>query len=468
MNLKYYASIITGFIETLLFGGLIYGWSGLNYILTREGYFGSSCNASSNSSENVQAGCPDQEYNLELVFTLSVSLSFGLSIANGLILDNFGIWAVRTISSLLLVFSCIVIAFSTPATSYVLYPSMILIGVSGVGLYLTNLETANLLPKWRGVIVSLINGAVVAGIVVFTLAKTAYENEITIKEIFLFLAFLGFFTFIRTFFLMPKILIPHELPEHYYYGIKECCNKKSFDSETELLLVDSANQNEEEVDEKKEEKRLKTYVSTSIYLLGVYSFSIQELRVNFLVESMNAWLTKLLHHNTASVSTFLSAFGYTQISALIFSPIFGVLFDFTQKYYNKKGNLTAKQAALKSLSINCLICSSSTIMYSILTLIPLGNLQYISFILAVISNALVSANISLLVIQCFPMEYIGTLLGISVLLCAVVASFQYPFYYVAVHYFDGSFFAVDIFMLFLAVTTLAHPYNLYRCSKSAE
>ena len=470
MIVKYYATIITGFVETLLFGGIIYGWSAINYVFTREGYFSSSCNMSFNRSvtaENV-LGCPNQQYNLELVFTLSVSLSFGLSIANGLILDYFGIWVLRTLSSVLLIFSCLTVAFSSPAISWVLYPSIILIGVSGVGLYLTNIETANLLPRRRGVVVNFINGAVVAGIVVFTVAKTAYQHGATVKQIFLFLSVLAFFTILRTYFLMPKILVPHEIPEGYNYGIQECCNQKNFVSESEMQqLVESSGGVEDEISGKSEQntETLKSFVSTSIYILGVFSFSIQELRINFLVESMNAWLGILSKDNTFLTSSFLSAFGYIQISALIFSPVTGALFDFVFSYFNEKSNLSSKQATLKALSLNCFICSLSTIIYSVLTLIPIANLQYVTFMLAVLSNLLVTANLSLLVIQCFPMEHIGTLFGIAVLICAIVSTLQYPLYYVAVHYFENNFTFVNIIVLLLALLTLAHPANLYRRSK---
>ena len=45
--------------------------------------------------------------------------------------------------------------------------------------------------------------------------------------------FLGVLAFTRTFFLMPKRIIPHTLPNNYYYDIEECCLQSSTENENE-------------------------------------------------------------------------------------------------------------------------------------------------------------------------------------------------------------------------------------------
>ena len=125
----------------------------------------------------------------------------------GLILDHFGTWSVRTLASIFSILSSLMVAFSYQEISWILYPAFILIAISGTGIYTSNIQVANLYPRFRGLIVNLINGALIAGNVVGTDAKSAYQNGISLKAIFLFLAI----------FLMPKRVIPHTttLPSNY-------------------------------------------------------------------------------------------------------------------------------------------------------------------------------------------------------------------------------------------------------------
>ena len=166
--------------------------------------------------------------------------------------------------------SSLIVAFSYKEISWILYSAFILISASGIGIYTSNGQVGNLYPRYRGLIVNLINGALIASNFVGTVAKSAYQNGISLKAIFLFLVFLGVLAFIRTFFLMPKRVIPHTLSNNYYYGIKECCLQSLTENENEYLLDDTESAvTANEDNNKMPELSLKSFILTSIYLLAV-------------------------------------------------------------------------------------------------------------------------------------------------------------------------------------------------------
>ena len=89
------------------------------------------------------------------------------------------------------------VAFSYQEISWILYLAFILFSASEIGIYRSNVQVGNLYPRYRGLIVNLINGAFITNIFVETVAKSAYQNGISLKAIFLFFAFLGVLTFMR-------------------------------------------------------------------------------------------------------------------------------------------------------------------------------------------------------------------------------------------------------------------------------
>ena len=156
-----------------------------------------------------------QQYNLELVYTLAANIGLMSGIVWGLILGRFGTWTLRAISCIMFTSSSLMVAFSYQEISWILYSAFILISASGIGIYTSNGQVGNLYPRFRGLIVNLINGAFIASLSVGTVAKSAYQNGILLKTKFLFLAFLGVLAFVRTFFKIQNRVISHILSNNY-------------------------------------------------------------------------------------------------------------------------------------------------------------------------------------------------------------------------------------------------------------
>ena len=473
MIVKKSLTVITGLIETMAISSIVFNWSSMDYMLTSEGYFASGCNVTNVTSSKKNSGsfiCHSQQYILNLIYTLALFIATVATLGAGLIFDRFGTRFLRNLSTVVFMGSCCAVAFSTTETAWILFPALICLGCSGPFFYLTNVQTSNLFPKLRGTIINLLNGAGNASLAVTTLMKYAYDQGVSLKAIFIFLAFLGVLLILRTYFLLPKILIPYDVPENFNYGVTVECQAKQEESPENQPLVQEEQTLDAGINSKNTPSTvsLKSSVFSSIMILGTLSYALQSLRFAFYAEAFDSWLTYLLPHNSALVSFNISAFGYIQLSSLVLAPLNGAVYDLLYHYFQNRGALSFRQAKTKSLSVLCLICSSSTIIYSIFTLIDVIDLQYVSYIFVTMSDTFQSANISLLIIQLFPMAQFGTLYGISGVCTAIIMTMQYPLFYVGVHYFDGNFLVVNIIALLFSVATLAHPSNLYRKSRQED
>ena len=460
-------TVSTGILETLCVGDAIFGWSAMNYILTKNGYFGSECHANSSSRNHSQSSplniCPSQQYQLELVFTLSVVLSSAASIVGGILLDRYGTLFVRNLSVIMFAISCLSIAFSKPKTAWILYPSMIGFATSGFFLYITNIQTANFFPHFRGTIVNLINGALAASLVMFALAKSAYENGISLMAIYISMAFLSLPMLMRSYFLMPKMIVPYNVPNNFRYGLEETCCPKETSSEDEHLLQETLNsENADNTDENSmADMTLKTCLMNVFYILGALTLVIQWLRVNFFLESINVWLHYMLPHKPNVVIKDISIFGYIQLIAFLQAPLNGAIFDAIYCYYCQKQTISTLEAKYKGMAAIFLVSCLASTAYSIFTLINSPMLQYATFVFVITGDVFPPANLSLLLIQCFPMKYFGTLYSGAVLAVAVVTTLQYPLFYIGIHYFGGNFFVVNTILLVLVIATIAEPIILY-------
>ena len=449
----------------------------MDYVLIQEGYFSDNCNLTTGNRTSVSQRCPSQEYNLELVYTLSVVLSAVFSVIGGVIMDRFGTMVFRNLSTFLFVASCVAVAFSTPQISWILYPAMIILASSGIFLYISAPQTANLFPRFRGTIINLIYGTVAASAIIFAIVKAAFEAGISVKAIFLFIAFIvGVLLLLRTHFLMPKMLIPYDVPEDFVYGIAEYCKSENFatedQSEEQARLLNHNSVSRSSIDDESEEfdaeknssnlSSLKTSILTSTYILGTIFSLVQWFRDSFFIESMNAWLRYMIPHNSSLVGFDVSFFGYVELTSLCFSPLIGAIYDLTVHHFEHTQKLSSSQANLKSLIIVCVVAYFASLSYSVFVLIDCPKLQYATFVLSIFANCFTCSNLSLLLMQFFPMERYGTLYGLATCLIGFMIAMQYPLFYIAIRYFEGNFFVVNVVVLILLIVTLAHPINLYR------
>ena len=464
MNIKNYITVATSVLECFYCSGVIYGWSAFDYILTEEGYFTQSCsNDTSLNNTNLKTAkivCASQRYYMGLVFTVAVVISSVLSPIGGFVMDHFGIWVLRSISSIMYIASCLAIALSTPQSSWIILFAMTGLATSEHYIYPTNLQTANLFPKYRATVNALLTAAFTTSVIAFTIVKLAYQSGFAIKHIFLFMAFLGLIMLLRTYFFLPKHVIPYDIPKDYTYGVQECFPKsKNHGESLQLLQPPKATENDIS-------RSLKSCIFDSMYILGTFTLIIQWVGMDVYIEALYSFLTYIVGSENYLVKFDINIFGYLHITAFVFAPINGLLFDYLLKYYEAKPSMTSLQARKRSLSILCLISSCLSIAFSIFALILNAQLQYATFILLVMATVFSAANFTLLLVQTFPMSLLGSLFSITLAVYAIGVALQYGLYYIGIHIFNGNFFVMNVVSLVLCIATLLHPFNLYRKSLS--
>ena len=211
---------------------------------------------------------------------------------------------------------------------------------------------------------------------------------------------------------------------------------------------------------------LKSCVFSSLYLLATFTSVIQLVRVDVYIESLNSFLHNLLGNDTQLLKYDVGIFGYFHISAFIFVPMHGLIFDFLLRYYEMSPYLTSMQARKRSLSVMYLISSCISIICSIFALILNAKLQYATFLLIVMQTVFACANISLLLVQLFPMQHFGSLYGLVYAIYAIGIALQYGLYFVEIMFLQNNFFFINALFLVLCIATLFHPIDLYRKSLS--
>ena len=108
-DVQRYAAFGLGIAELLFYGGLVYGWSTLVFVLKAEGYYSNLCKnetidtmkdtipptSSGDNSNTESLTCSQQDTILNLVFTVGTFSLQGVVFCIGLLFDYFGTRFIR-------------------------------------------------------------------------------------------------------------------------------------------------------------------------------------------------------------------------------------------------------------------------------------------------------------------------------------------------------------------------------------
>ena len=99
----------------------------------------------------------------------------------------------------------------TPETSYMMYIGMPFLVCGGMGILVTNIQVANLFPSARGMVITFLNGLYGSSAGIFVLFKLIQPYGFPPQTIFTVYTLLSLGCFVRTFSLMPKMMIPYNV-----------------------------------------------------------------------------------------------------------------------------------------------------------------------------------------------------------------------------------------------------------------
>ncbi|XP_066107638.1 equilibrative nucleobase transporter 1 [Saccopteryx bilineata] len=469
------ATLLTGLLECLGFAGVLFGWASLVFVFKAEHYFEDLCeqNATLMGNATDQDDCKAQDERFSLIFTLASFMNNFMTFPTGYIFDRFKTTVARLIAILLYTSATLIIAFISADSALLLFLAMPMLTVGGILFLITNLQIGNLFGKHRSTIITLYNGAFDSSSAVFLIVKLLYEQGISLKASFIFLSVCSAWHVGRTFLLMPRGHIPYPLPPNYSYGL---CSRNSSSREkkktpaSEKLDLQSQEflSPAEEIPGSGRPEEPRSFRSSALsrrFAWHVVWLSVIQLWHYLFIGTLNSLLTNLASGDKALVSSYTNAFAITQFFGVLCAPWNGMLMDRLKQKYQKEARETGSSAlaaalssAVPSLALTSLLCLG----FALCASVPILPLQYVTFILQVISRSFLYGGNAAFLTLAFPSEHFGKLFGLVMALSAIVSLLQFPIFTLIKGPLQNDPFYVNVMLVLVTLLTFVHPFLLYR------
>ncbi|XP_019939369.2 equilibrative nucleobase transporter 1-like [Paralichthys olivaceus] len=466
-RLRYRLTLATGMLECLCFAGVVFGYASLVFVLKEEGYFSHLCDTVPGTNGTLNStDCSRQDERFSLVFTIASFLN-NFNIVNGYLFDRFGTMVTRLLGICLYTTGTLLVAFSSAAFSELLFPALPCIAMGGILLLLTNMQVGNLFPVHRSTIITLYNGAFDSSSAVFLIIKVLYEQGICLRSSFLVMSICSIIHLLRTFLLMPRTHIPHPLPQYYTYGLN-CGKANTYNVEQfEKMRANTppAVEDGTEAQDSAKVTSFRSCVLSWFFLWHLLWLSIMQLRHYLFIGTLNPMLNRLANNDPDLVSQYTNAFAMTQVCGVLCAPWNGLIMD------RHKGKPLApgeseQEVDLRSSSLSLFLTSLQCLLFSVCATIPLLHLQYLTFVLQVLSRSFLYGGNAAFISIAFPACHFGKLYGLVMSMSAVVSLLQYPCFALVTGTLDGDSFYVDIALTFLTLLVFIHPlYVFIHCRK---
>lgn len=480
---KRLATLFTGLLECMGFAGVVFGWASLVFVLKQEKYFADLCTTDNSTSSNStgEPDCSAQDERFSLIFTIASFLNNFMTLPNGFIFDYFGTMVTRLIGIFLYTVATILIAFSTAASAWLLFPALSLLATGGILFVMTNMQVGNLFGQHRSTIITLYNGAFDSSSAVFLLIKVLYEQGLTLMTMFVCISACSIWHLVRTFFLMPRTHIPYPVPQDYTYGIT--CQKSASYS---LSVMTPSSQDgvrrrsgdhvkAEEAD--KGQKSLIDRAATPelpvasfrscacswLFVWHLVWLSVMQLRHYLFIGTLNPMLTHLSKGDQHKISMYTNAFAFTQLCGVLCAPWNGILMDRHKRGKKNEGSTQASNtlADLRSVVLSLALTAGQCVLFSICASIPILPVQYATFIIQVVNRSFLYGGNAAFIAMAFPLAHFGKLYGLVMALSALVSILQYPCFALVKDVLHGDPFYVNIGLIIFVLLAFIHPVNVF-------
>ncbi|XP_059202485.1 equilibrative nucleobase transporter 1-like [Centropristis striata] len=455
-------TLITGLLECLIFAGVVFGWASLVFVLKKENYFSFLCVNITGVNATRDLDCSGQDEQFSLVFTIASFLFTFLTLPNGFIFDRFG----TTVSRLFAIFLCtigtLMVAFSTAASSNLLFPALALLAAGDSFFQMTNMQVGNLFGSHRSTIITLYNGAVDSSAALFLVIKLLHESGISFRSSFFFLSACSVIHLLRTIFLMPRGHIPYPLPDDYTYGVT-CGKSKTLSLEQRAANGDTQ-KTAEEIPLKdvrvKQEKSFRECVMSRLFWLHVLWLSVMQLRHYLFIGTLNPMLQRLTEGEPSLVSRYINAFAITQLCGVLCAPWNGLIMD-RHKGKPRAAGESEQEADLRASVLSLFLTALQCLLFSVCATIPYLPLQYLTFILQVINRSFIFGGNAAFISVAFPSCHFGKLLGLVMAQSATFSLLQYACFALVNGPLDGDPLYVNIALTLLSLLAFIHPLSVY-------
>uniref|UniRef100_F6Q966 Solute carrier family 43 member 3 n=1 Tax=Ciona intestinalis TaxID=7719 RepID=F6Q966_CIOIN len=457
MRRKHMLAIVTGFFETFLFCGVIFGWPYLLGILEDLRIYNDLCKTDQQAyatSPAAPSTCPKQQSALNLAFVLATSVTKILLLPCGYIYDTYGTWATRTLATIMFVSNCILFAVINMQQSWVIYPSALLMCISGDILLMSMVQLSYLSPKRSSFIMSLIIGAYDGSAAVALVLKSVYDQGISVQAIFIAYSLLSVFSVTRTLFLTPKYRFPRNVPADIVYGIRElnCCSESPQSPENLAHLSSNPPFHLCSSECRSELRSFRQGLCTVYYWGHIYFLVLGRMLELFFISTVKQWLSAL-----GAPAHYESAFGIMLISGIALNFVFGIIMDkMTACFTTRRAEFPMANTVCVILIVTIVIA----ILFCGLILINILPLQYFSFFLFSIFRAFFYNVAYAFVSTVFPSKDFGKFHGFAFTITGFVSLLQFPIFSSIVVDFKANFDKCIYVFLGMFIASLLHPFQI--------
>uniref|UniRef100_A0A2L2YQ53 Solute carrier family 43 member 3 n=1 Tax=Parasteatoda tepidariorum TaxID=114398 RepID=A0A2L2YQ53_PARTP len=512
-----------GLFETFIFTGNIFGWTSLHYMLKSEGIYESVCgdkqlitNATSwNDSKDYSVSeldenknfvvssklearnygtCDRQDSILNLAYTIGSFCMGSTSFMWGFLLDRWGLRIVRLIINGLVTSGCILLSLTIRETSFLLFPSLILMCLAGVPLRLANMQIADLFPEKRSTIITLYSGAFSASASVFVFIKYGYDAGLPWEWACFLLVVLSVLMLPVTLFVFPADKFEVEKKglfsgkEMEVSSVAPCVwgtfnyimdeppfkriQQKSTKFESNIHRAKEIDK-QVSVDSTKTVPLRESLFSVS-YLLHQYWFCWLLLYTIIYVGTLHLWSERITTDRDED-AFFSELYGLFQVTGLFLAPIGGIFMDWSIRRVTKKSKDDNPDSATTMLSVirSCFWPMFLTTMLEVIAQICKFFNERIAIYVSIVAVTLLRAfflsiGTAYLRIR-FPAEHFNKLLGIMSTMSAIASLFQFPLFLweasspksvLYVNVFDSILLAIAIIHPVLLIITPVQKYFL--------
>ncbi|XP_025090187.1 solute carrier family 43 member 3-like isoform X2 [Pomacea canaliculata] len=478
--------VVWGVLECLLFGGLLFGWGSVVFVLKEECIFSHLCpnktqanrtlaeaeldiymditstmqtgyrhhDAASNYSfvkEKQMAGscsCLESDSVLFLAFTIGTMMFCAGCAAMGLISIKFGTRVTRLCALASFLSGSLLTGFTSKDFPWLIFPGLSFLGIGGIPLMMTNAQFSVLFTHGSSTVMALFSGAFDASSGIMLIVKLIYERGVAFKWSMLFISSLHLLTLVNTFCFLPRDFIRKPTPRNVGSGTKE---------EGACLTSD---ENKEDKEEKEGLPSVISCILSPVYLFHVVWLSVLQLRFYYFIASFNSWLTALVA--SSEVSHYTNALMYTMICGCFMAPLSGLVYDFNKRFFCESKSKLRRDLMPSVLPLA--LTGLFGIMVSILVLIQDTRVLYLTFIFVTIFRSFLYSMAAAYIGVMFPSEYFGIMYGVMIILAGIFGLAQYGLFSWAE---AAGFSVVNQFLVAFVALGLVHPlYQWFACYRA--